>query len=138
MSRNRFREITKGDAPRLGINQRTGVMKLRTARGKAYGAVIRMLDRKGRTAKRKFTTDHEARAYRTELQERYEVFELTYQLELKLAARPWWRKALDWLKLRAGRQPYPDLVMDSWISRSPTEMDIAERQRLAAQIGAMA
>jgi hypothetical protein len=139
MSRNRFREITKGHAPRKMVNRRTGVLKLSTARGKAYGAVIGMMDGSSRLARQKFTTDRESRIYRSALQERYEVFELSYQLESRLAARHWWRKALDWISWKLGKETYPDLVMLAGImrSRSPSELDTSERRRLAAQIRAM-
>ena len=136
-SRNRFREITKGHAPRKMVNQRTGVLKLTTARGKAYGTVIGMMDGTSRLARQKFTTDRESRIYRAALQERYAVFELSYQLNSRLAARPWWRKALDWLSWKLGRETYPDLVMLAGImrARSPADLDVAERQRLVRQIG---
>ena len=139
MNRNRFTEVTKGHAPRKMVSEGTGVLKLTTARGKGYGAAIGMIDGGSKLARQKFTTDREARAYRAELQERYEVFELQYQLGRKLAARPWWRKALDWTRTRLGQQPYPELVMQAgiWHTRGPAEFDIAERQRLVAQIGAM-
>ena len=139
MSRNRFREVTKGDAPRKMWSPRTGVLKLTTASGKAYGAVIGMMDGSPRLARQKFTTDREARAYRMEAQERYEVLELTYQLDLALRTRPWWRKALDWLRARTGRKPYPTLVVQTGMTheRGLAELDIAERQRLVRQIEGM-
>jgi len=119
-------------APRKTVNQRTGVLKLNTAIGKAYGAVIGTMDGNSRLARQKFTTEHEARTYRTSLQERYEVFELKYQLAQKLAERPRWRKVLDWLRVKLGREPYPPLL--AWQIRDPSELDIAERQRMVKQI----
>ncbi len=135
MSRNRFREITKGHAPRKMVNKRTGVLKLSTAAGKAYGAVIGMIDGSSRLAKQKFTTDRESRTYRAALQERYEVFELTYQLDLALAGRSWWLKVLDWLRLKLGSEPISPLLV--WRTRDPAELDIAERQQLVKQIGGL-
>lgn len=119
-------------APRKTVNRRTGVLKLTTAQGKAYGAVIGMINGSSRLARQKFTTDHEARAYRIELQERYEVFELKYQLAQNLAERLWWRKMLDWLRAKLGRNPNSALLV--WHTRDLAELDIAERQRLARQI----